>query len=385
MEDIYYSHQKDFPFRRMSYLSTGHSSLVQVVEGTEEPIRGKLYACKELRVSSHFDKEAKRLEERVESFKSAHHDHIVRIVATYCSEDRYAIVMEPVADTDLDWYLHNTELDDTERSPQVREKISQWFGCLTNALAFLHEKNIIHGGINPTHILISNNSVLLTCSTHWPPPSYHLFATAIYVHLGKSDMYRSPESIMGHPMSRRSDIFALGVVFTEMLVVGTQPQRREEFRKTFFDPDAEIQDRERNLARKWMDFFGQLPGTLPWQSRIAVISAEMLRNDHRERPKAGDLRLWWSCQTSTSLPSTPCKCSLAASVKDQQSPAKTKEALEIARAEGYAMSVEFLSGKAEEPDIKTARWGVKEAKQKDKRGLLQISSVFRRGPSPSTS
>jgi len=168
------------------------------------------------------------------------------------------------------------------------------------------------------------------------------------------------------------------------MFVGTQPQKREEFRE-IFDPYEEIRDGQSSVARKWMDFFGQLPETLPWHSTIAVLSADMLKNDYRERPRAGNIRLWWLCQPSTSLPSTPCKCSLAASAKDQQSPAKTKEALEMARAKGYTLSVEFLSGKAEEPGIKTARWGVKEAEQKKKRGLLQVSSVFRRSPSPSTS
>ncbi|KAN0098234.1 Protein kinase-like domain containing protein [Hyaloscypha variabilis] len=272
--------------------------------------------------------------------------------------------MEPVADMDLERFL-----DGTKKALQVPEEISQWFGCLINALAFLHEMDITQGEINPKHILISNNSVLLTCSTHYSSLFHNGATTKLPSSRAQieSDRYIPPEVTQGHSISRKSDIFSLGVVFIEMLVVGTQPQRDEEFSEIFFNPREEVWDSE-SVAKKWTDFFGQSPEKHPWQSKIAVLSAEMLSNDYRERLQAGDIRLWWSCQPSTSLPSTSCKCGLAASVKDPQSPTKTKEALEMARAKGYTLSVEFLSGKAEEPSIKTARWGVKEAKQKKQEG-----------------
>ena len=126
-------------------------------------------------------------------------------------KDRYAIVMEPVAGMDLKWYLYGMK-----EAPQVREEISQWYGCLINALAFLHETGINHGEINPTHILISNNSVLLTCSTHSSSLDYHIATTTTTITPRGSNMYRPPESFLYLPAGSWSDIFSLGCVHRDV-------------------------------------------------------------------------------------------------------------------------------------------------------------------------
>ncbi|KAF2650925.1 kinase-like protein [Lophiostoma macrostomum CBS 122681] len=399
MEYRHYPGQLDhFPFQPSTYLSANGRSYVRKVEGIEEPFLGKVYACKELSLPKYYSNEGEKLMERVNSFKSIRNDHIVQIVATHRSGGRYNIVMEPVADGDLKQYLWLG----TERSPPDQENISSWFGCLIDAVTFLHDQNIVHSRINPSHILISNNSVLLTCSTLEPglkPNSSGHSSLVTRRSTGtttassrptprKLDFYYPLEASIGFRISEETDIFSLGVVFIEMLVLGAQYQRCHEFKDVFIDADRDAKKdwTESVVARDWMDFFGQTPEPLPWQSNVAILCAKML-SEMDERPVANDIRLWWSLQPASRLPASSCKCSLSASMSNQPSATRIKEALELAVAKNYTMSKEFLKGKAEDPVVETARWGAKELKREtSKRDLLfpgRLSKVLGRTTSSS--
>jgi serine/threonine protein kinase len=385
MEYGHKSQNLDLSFQPLDYLAANGRSTIRKVEGTEEPFLGKVYACKELRLPKPYNEKATR---KVDSFKSVQHDHIVRIVATSFSEHRCTVIMEPVADTDLEVYLSQN----TNEGPQERERISQWFGCLVDALAFLHGQNIVHGEINPTHILIGNNSVFLTCSAHssiWARVERET-TTRLRHSSYKLDLYEAPETSKGYPI-RPSDIFSLGAVFIDMLVSSTQCHRRQELREVFMN-SFDHGERTGDIAQDWMDFFGKAPEPLPWHSNLAVLCANMLRSNPSERAPAGDVRSWWSCQHSNSLPSSPCKCILPANVHDHSSPSNIKEGLETACHEGYTLTAEFLTGKSEDPVSKTARWGAKvekgakEAKSNRKTGFLspgRLPTLLGRNSSPS--
>lgn len=358
MESLRQLHRQDFPFRTRSDIAHNRTTIVGTVEGTEDPFSGKLFACKEF-LRGYPDSKIEAIMKRVEAFRSVRHGHLVHIIGTYLfkEENCLAILMEPIADGNLKWYLYHQE-----ENLQVRNEVSRWFNCLVNALAFLHGAGITHGAVDSTHILVNNQSVLLTCSTHSAPVfPVREYATVVReCHRRNSLLYHPPE---GQLVDKRSDIFALGVVFIEMLVIGTQPQRCEEFKETFFrsytevyDPDEEDQFGMSVTATEWMKFFGRCPATLPWQSKIADLSADMLKNDYRERPHASDILLWWSRQSAASLPSTPCRCGQGESVQRPKGLEKTEERIAMAPTEGDSLPATSLGEKSGKPGKKLKAW-----------------------------
>ncbi len=60
-----------------------------------------------------------------------------------------------IADGNLEQRLQTADI------PEVRRNISQWFRCLINVIAYVHELGIRHGDIKPANILIKGRDVLL--------------------------------------------------------------------------------------------------------------------------------------------------------------------------------------------------------------------------------
>ncbi|MBT7696486.1 MAG: protein kinase [Desulfobacterales bacterium] len=90
-----------------------------------------------------------------------------------------------------------------------------------NALAYAHNKNIVHRDINPTNIFIQKNHRLKLIDFGVACPvgtDDHFFGGALH--------YLAPELFDGEPADRRSDIYALGITAYE-IVTGKRPYPEE--------------------------------------------------------------------------------------------------------------------------------------------------------------
>lgn len=91
---------------------------------------------------------------------------------------------------------------------------------LLGALAYAHEQGVVHGAIDPDHLLVSRNGQLKLTG----------FASAsVLPDRGKSSRYRAPEQVAGQPAEVRSDLYAAAVVIYELLT-GRSPFERDELR-----------------------------------------------------------------------------------------------------------------------------------------------------------
>jgi serine/threonine protein kinase len=163
----------------------------------------------------------------VEHLQRAQHRHVVRVVGTYTLRKSLAILLYPAAKWNLDDFLD--ELSDQRPPPfQFAHALQTFFGCLANAIRFIHNRNIKHMDIKPKNILV-----------HVVRGRYQVFIADFgiaraYASAEESNtdsptsftpIYAAPEVAAQSLRGFSADIFSLGCVFLEILVVLSSTQR----------------------------------------------------------------------------------------------------------------------------------------------------------------
>ena len=144
-----------------------------------------------------------------EGLLNLEHPSIVKILDAGVNENTPYIVMEYVEGSDLE------ELIKTKGRLPLGEALSV-FGQLLSALAYVHNKGIIHRDIKPKNILIDKSGkVKLTDFGIAKSLSSHV-KTSTGGYLG-APAYSSPEQMDGLTVDNRSDIYSLGITLYEML------------------------------------------------------------------------------------------------------------------------------------------------------------------------
>jgi serine/threonine protein kinase len=122
-------------------------------------------------------------------------------------------------------YLQNTSYQ--SNFPPLSE-ISNFFTSLGLALDYAYQREIVHGNLTPSNILLNQQD-----ASHFPGGAPVLTDIGLAQILGsatntytKAPLYLSPEQAQGYPPSQRSDVYALGVLLYE-IYTGTVPFRGE--------------------------------------------------------------------------------------------------------------------------------------------------------------
>ncbi|KAG8734366.1 hypothetical protein FRC11_004372 [Ceratobasidium sp. 423] len=104
--------------------------------------------------------------------------------------------------------------------PEFRAK--PWFHALTDALAFLHQRGVVHNDIKPANIILTGGSspmpvlVDFGFAEHYTLTARHAFQSNLAY---GTPEYLAPERAKGQPHdTRKSDVYALGITFFEILV-----------------------------------------------------------------------------------------------------------------------------------------------------------------------
>jgi hypothetical protein len=193
-------------------LGTGTFALVHSVKVGQE-----LYARKSIalpRFRQHQIREA--IQNELSVTRKLVHPHTIRVFFTYEENDRFYILMDPVADFDLEAFLIQHSSKPPTRLQQ--KMILNWFCCLANTLAFIHSKGVRHKDIKPRNILVKGGDIIFADFG-----SSHVFledggSTTEGPSYGHTKMYCAPEVISQGKRNRAADVFSLGCVFTELAV-----------------------------------------------------------------------------------------------------------------------------------------------------------------------
>ncbi|KAH7321919.1 hypothetical protein BKA65DRAFT_91087 [Rhexocercosporidium sp. MPI-PUGE-AT-0058] len=206
----------DTYFRSIGSLGRGGEARVDKVQSlstkqvyARRRIRHKRDPDKDIEVMNEFQRELKIL-------KRLDHIHLIKICASYTDKEYMAILMKPVASTNLRDYLQTqTSL---QGSVTDRSKFRSYYGCLANAVAYLHDCKIRHKDIKPHNILLDHGEIYLAdfgSATEFDGDMSISRGTA----KGKTARYQSPEVFRGTTRGRSSDVWSLGVTFLEMTTV----------------------------------------------------------------------------------------------------------------------------------------------------------------------
>lgn len=179
-------------------------------------LSGKKYARKQFDRAKTFEGDIKALKSfknEIDNMKRLQHRHLIRYVGSYTDPKYIGIVMEPIAEMDLQNFL-------TKRSFHVSEYdcIRQAFGCLCAALIYLNEQKCRHKDIKPKNILVRQGSMYITdfsLARDWTA----LSESKTTGEVGPQTWpYAAPEVFRHDSRGSPSDIWSLGCVYLDMIV-----------------------------------------------------------------------------------------------------------------------------------------------------------------------
>jgi serine/threonine protein kinase len=245
----------------------------------------KEYARKRIRRRGIFEQaqmSVKSYINELEVLKRVRHPHIIELVGSYTDSTFLGLIMSPVADCNLSEFLPIVPT-----SPDKISLLRSFFGCLANAIAYLHGSEIRHKDIKPSNILIKGDNVLvadfgLSRDSTDATRSTTEGITAL------SPRYCAPEVADYEPRNSSADIWSLGCVFLEMATI---PKGETiDAMKTVFNTNGSHGQHFRNNPNATFQWILMLRATglqsdnepLNWISR-------MLQLDRYARPSAAAL------------------------------------------------------------------------------------------------
>ncbi len=190
------------------------------------------------------------------------HAHIVKV---YDFEERYRtlfIIMEYVKGTSLKDMIRRLR---TLPPPLAASYLLQ----VGSALAYAHQRGIIHRDINPSNIIVQPNDQVKILDFGLACPA----GTEDFSNTGTL-YYMAPEQIDGRPVDPRTDIYALGITAYEMLT-GKRPFAED-------DPKALL---ERHLTHDIPDP-GHLAADIPEALLRFVLKSGRCNPDRRYQDMA---------------------------------------------------------------------------------------------------
>ncbi|KEQ74761.1 kinase-like protein [Aureobasidium namibiae CBS 147.97] len=218
----------------------------------------------------------------IEILKRLKHWHIVEFVGSYTDHKYIAVLMEPIADMDLATYLQHTD-------KAKHRELRTFFGCLSRALEFLHQQSIRHKDIKPRNILYeAGRGVLLTDFGLALDFTEASRSTTMGMVDGMTPKYCAPEVAAEEPRSTSSDIYSLGIVFLEMIVVlKDQPI---EYLQTYFETHGSNNRLVRKNDEALESLLTEFENTaVTSDNRVLKWIKQMLQQNQKLRPTAASL------------------------------------------------------------------------------------------------
>ncbi|CAN9192575.1 unnamed protein product [Alternaria alternata] len=272
----HFSDPTEVPLKKVGELGKGGYGYVDRVVST---ISHQEYARKLIPRGRTFKQNKQVLRDftkELSNLKRLCHKHLVELVGSYTDKRFVALIMLPVADTNLQSFMERPDLEERARS-----FLRPFFGCLTSALSYLHDNRIRHKDIKPSNILIKNDQVYFTdfgTSLDWSGRDNSVTETASPT----TPRYCAPEVMAYIKRNTASDIWSFGCVFLEMWTV-LKHRTLKDLRAYMMTQGTGAEGYHSNLEAiaSWIALLQQLPGP-----SSDLLPVEWILNMLQEKPVA---------------------------------------------------------------------------------------------------
>ena len=190
------------------------------------------------------------------------HPNIVTVIDRGDDAGRQYIVFEYVEGDDLKQLIDKT-------GPLPIDQVVELGREIAAALAFAHERGIVHRDVKPQNVLLSDGRAKVTDFGIARSLDVEHGVTQTGTVLGTSN-YIAPEQASGQPIDDRSDVYSFGVVLFELLT-GTVP----------FEGESFVAVALQHINEPAPSVLERRPDTPP---RLARLVDAMLEKDHDARP-----------------------------------------------------------------------------------------------------
>ncbi|KAK4900495.1 hypothetical protein LTR27_002211 [Elasticomyces elasticus] len=215
-----------------------------------------------------------------ETMQKLCHHHIVSILSCVYTPIGCSLVMLPVADYNLVAFIYE------DLTAEKLATLDQWFGCLISALSYVHEQGFKHENITAANVLIKDDRIYLAG-----------FGKAIdydessFVHMSR---YWAPEQHWDELSGREADVFSLGCIFSEMLMVrqGKTLNDYHQGQKTddIWREDTKVFRANLPMIEAWLEGLPEVNAEGSSQSLLLDVVLNMLTEDPSKRCEAGVVR-----------------------------------------------------------------------------------------------
>ena len=188
----------------------GRGGMADVYLAKDLILDGEEVAVKVLRTNYQTDPIAvARFQREARAMADLDHPHIVRITDIGEEEGQQYLAMEYVAGLDLKRYIK-------ENYPLSNEEAVRIMGQILLAMRLAHARGIVHRDLKPQNILLTPDGTAKVTDFGIAVAFAETSLTQTNSMLG-SVHYLSPEQARGSKATFQSDIYAMGIIFYEML------------------------------------------------------------------------------------------------------------------------------------------------------------------------
>ena len=188
----------------------GRGGMADVYLAKDLILDGEEVAVKVLRTNYQTDPIAvARFQREAKAMADLDHPHIVRITDIGEEDGQQYLAMEYVAGLDLKRYIK-------ENSPISNEEAVRIMGQILLAMRLAHTRGIVHRDLKPQNVLLTPDGNAKVTDFGIAVAFAETSLTQTNSMLG-SVHYLSPEQARGSKATVQSDIYAMGIIFYEML------------------------------------------------------------------------------------------------------------------------------------------------------------------------
>jgi serine/threonine protein kinase len=238
--------------------------------------------------------------------KKLSHKHVVTLLGSYTQNKVLGLLLYPVAVCDLGVFLDELDENQSTHSAdfeklmdrlgfagdenRAKDRLNKVYGCLANAVQYLHENDIRHKDIKPRNILLDKNDGLYITDFGLSRDTADASSSTTDGIERGTYKYCAPEVARLEPRGRAADIYSLGCVFLEINTVSCRLSLAalEEFRIN--NEDRSYQNNPQKL-QEWMLKLRQISSNTPAGGffNIVDIIEKMVSPVPVDRPDIGTI------------------------------------------------------------------------------------------------